>query len=122
MILDELGEEHMKTGKPIFYTSADSVFQIACHEETFGLDKLYELCEIAREELTEGGYNIGRVIARPFVGDKPGHFQRTGNRHDLAVEPPAPTVLQSWLTRKAATWFPLGKSPTSMPTAGSPKK
>ncbi|VEC94056.1 phosphopentomutase [Salmonella enterica subsp. enterica] len=71
VILDQLGEEHMKTGKPIFYTSADSVFQIACHEETFGLDKLYELCEIAREELTEGGYNIGRVIARPFIGDKP---------------------------------------------------
>ncbi|HDY8688426.1 TPA: phosphopentomutase [Klebsiella pneumoniae] len=78
VILDQLGEEHMKTGKPIFYTSADSVFQIACHEETFGLDKLYELCEIAREELTEGGYNIGRVIARPFVGDKAGNFQRTG--------------------------------------------
>ena len=75
VILDQLGEEHMKTGKPIFYTSADSVFQIACHEETFGLDKLYELCEIAREELTEGGYNIGRVIARPFIGDKAGNFQ-----------------------------------------------
>lgn len=81
VILDKLGEEHMKTGKPIFYTSADSVFQIACHEETFGLDKLYDLCEIAREELTEGGYNIGRVIARPFIGDKAGNFQRTGNRH-----------------------------------------
>lgn len=78
VILDQLGEEHMKTGKPIFYTSADSVFQIACHEETFGLDKLYELCEIAREELTEGGYSIGRVIARPFIGDKAGNFQRTG--------------------------------------------
>ena len=100
VILDQLGEEHMKTGKPIFYTSADSVFQIACHEETFGLDKLYELCEIAREELTEGGYNIGRVIARPFVGDKAGNFQRTGNRHDLAVEPPAPTVLQKLVDEK----------------------
>ena len=85
-LLDKLGEEHMKTGKPIFYTSADSVFQIACHEETFGLDKLYELCEIAREELTNGGYNIGRVIARPFIGDKAGNFQRTGNRHDRAAE------------------------------------
>ncbi|MDQ7768023.1 phosphopentomutase, partial [Serratia nevei] len=100
VILDQLGEEHMKTGKPIFYTSADSVFQIACHEETFGLDRLYELCEIAREELTEGGYNIGRVIARPFVGDKPGNFQRTGNRHDLAVEPPAPTVLKKLVDEK----------------------
>lgn len=100
VILDQLGEEHMKTGKPIFYTSADSVFQIACHEETFGLDKLYELCEIAREELTNGGYNIGRVIARPFIGDKAGNFQRTGNRHDLAVEPPAPTVLQKLVDEK----------------------
>lgn len=92
-ILDELGEEHMRSGKPIFYTSADSVFQIACHEETFGLDRLYALCELAREALTAGGYNIGRVIARPFVGDKPGEFTRTGNRHDYAVEPPMPTLL-----------------------------
>ena len=92
-ILDELGEEHMRSGKPIFYTSADSVFQIACHEETFGLDRLYALCELAREVLTAGGYNIGRVIARPFVGDKPGAFARTGNRHDYAVEPPMPTLL-----------------------------
>lgn len=94
VILDALGEEHMRTGKPIFYTSADSVFQIACHEETFGLERLYQLCEIAREALTEGGYNIGRVIARPFVGNKAGEFERTGNRHDLAVEPPSPTVLE----------------------------
>jgi phosphopentomutase len=93
VILDELGEEHMRTGKPIFYTSADSVFQIACHEESYGLDRLYALCELAREELTRGGYNIGRVIARPFIGSKPGEFQRTGNRHDYAVEPPMPTLL-----------------------------
>ena len=91
VILDQLGEEHMRTGKPIFYTSADSVFQIACHEESFGLEKLYELCIIAREELAD--YNIGRVIARPFVGTGPGSFERTGNRRDYAVEPPAPTVL-----------------------------
>lgn len=90
-ILQELGEEHMKTGKPIFYTSADSVFQIACHEETFGLENLYRLCEIAREELEP--YNIGRVIARPFVGTNASDFARTGNRHDYAVQPPAPTVL-----------------------------
>ena len=82
----------MRTGKPIFYTSADSVFQIACHEETYGLDNLYDLCKIVREELD--GYNIGRVIARPFVGNKPGEFQRTGNRKDLAVEPPSDTVLK----------------------------
>ena len=93
VILDDLGEEHMRTGKPIFYTSADSVFQIACHEETFGLERLYALCELARAELNAGGYNIGRVIARPFVGSRPGEFARTGNRHDYAVEPPMPTLL-----------------------------
>jgi len=109
VILDQLGEEHMKSGKPIFYTSADSVFQIACHEETFGLDRLYELCEIAREELTEGGYNIGRVIARPFVGNKPGEFARTGNRHDLAVEPPAPTVLKKLVDEKGGEVVSVGK-------------
>ena len=92
VILDELGEEHIRTGKPIFYTSADSVFQIAAHEGHFGLERLYELCEIAREELND--YNIGRVIARPFIGERVGEFERTGNRHDYAVEPPAPTVLQ----------------------------
>jgi phosphopentomutase len=91
-ILDRLGEEHIKSGKPIFYTSADSVFQIACHEESFGLERLYALCEIVREVLEP--YNIGRVIARPFVGSGRGQFARTGNRHDLALEPPAPTVLQ----------------------------
>jgi len=109
VILDQLGEEHMKTGKPIFYTSADSVFQIACHEETFGLDRLYELCEIAREALTEGGYNIGRVIARPFVGDKPGSFERTGNRHDLAVEPPAPTILKKLVDEQGGEVISVGK-------------
>ncbi len=90
-ILEALGEEHMKTGKPIVYTSADSVFQIACHEETFGLERLLEVCQIAREILNP--YNIGRVIARPFIGDDAGDFQRTGNRRDFSVLPPAPTVL-----------------------------
>ncbi|WP_299732159.1 phosphopentomutase [uncultured Endozoicomonas sp.] len=90
-ILEDLGEEHMKTGKPIVYTSADSVFQIACHEETFGLDRLMDVCKIAREILEP--YNIGRVIARPFTGDDAGDFQRTGNRRDFSVLPPAPTVL-----------------------------
>ncbi|BCV39904.1 phosphopentomutase [Shewanella algae] len=90
-ILEELGEEHMCSGLPIFYTSADSVFQIACHEESFGLENLYRLCEIAREELEP--YNIGRVIARPFVGSGAADFARTGNRRDYAVEPPAKTVL-----------------------------
>jgi len=91
VILEELGEEHMASGKPIVYTSADSVFQIACHEEAFGLQRLLDLCQIARELVDE--YNIGRVIARPFVGHDAGSFERTGNRRDLAVPPPAPTVL-----------------------------
>lgn len=107
VILDELGEEHMRSGKPIFYTSVDSVFQIACHEETFGLEKLYELCQIVREALE--GYNIGRVIARPFVGEKSGEFSRTGNRKDYAVEPPAKTVLQKLLEEKQGEVVSVGK-------------
>ena len=91
VIIAELGEEHMRTGKPIVYTSADSVFQIACHEESFGLDRLYELCEIARELVDD--YNIGRVIARPFVGDNANTFVRTGNRRDLTTPPHADTLL-----------------------------
>ena len=107
VVLDELGEEHMATGKPIFYTSADSVFQIACHEETFGLDNLLELCQIVREELAD--YNIGRVIARPFIGPKAGEFARTGNRRDLSVEPPAPTVLQKLVDEKQGQVVSIGK-------------
>ncbi len=91
VIIVDLGEEHMRTGKPIVYTSADSVFQIACHEETFGLDRLYEVCAIARELVDD--YNIGRVIARPFIGRDKNTFERTGNRKDLTVPPPTPTVL-----------------------------
>ncbi len=89
-IILELGKEHMESGKPIVYTSADSVFQIAAHEDSFGLDRLYRLCEIARKILDP--LHIGRVIARPFVGS-PGAFKRTGNRRDYAVLPPAPTLL-----------------------------
>ena len=95
-ILDELGEEHIKTGKPIVYTSADSVFQIAAHEDHFGLERLYAICEIARDLVDE--YNVGRVIARPFVG-KPGAFRRTGNRKDYATPPPAPTLLDCLQSR-----------------------
>lgn len=91
-ILDELGEEHIRSGKPIVYTSGDSVFQIAAHETHFGLDRLYEVCKIARKIVDD--YNIGRVIARPFLGEKPGSFKRTGNRKDLAVPPPHPTLLE----------------------------
>lgn len=92
-IIDELGEEHIRTGKPICYTSADSVFQIAAHEKYFGLAKLYELCEIAFKYVAP--YNIARVIARPFEGEKPGEFKRTKNRHDYSVRPPKPTVLDA---------------------------
>lgn len=121
-ILDQLGAEHMQTGKPIFYTSADSVFQIAAHEETFGLERLYELCEIARKELIDGGYNIGRVIARPFVGDKPGDFKRTGNRHDYAVEPPAPTVLKKLVDEKGGQVISIGKIADIYANVGITKK
>lgn len=89
-ILVELGEEHIRSKKPIVYTSADSVFQIAAHEEYFGLERLYTLCEIARKLVDP--YNIGRVIARPFIGEE-GSFKRTGNRHDYAVLPPSKTLL-----------------------------
>lgn len=90
-IIAELGEEHMRTGKPICYTSADSVFQIAAHETAFGLDRLYGLCETVRR-LVEP-YRIGRVIARPFVGDSAATFERTANRRDYSVPPPEPTLL-----------------------------
>lgn len=90
-IIAELGEEHLRTGKPICYTSADSVFQIAAHEERFGLDRLYEVCAIARRLVD--GLQIGRVIARPFVGSSGKDFARTGNRRDYSVPPPAPTIL-----------------------------
>ena len=90
-IIKELGEEHVKTRKPIVYTSADSVFQIAAHEEVIPLDRLYEICEIARGIL-EGEHRVGRVIARPFLG-QPGAFYRTENRHDYAVPPPRENLL-----------------------------
>ncbi|HEY0442306.1 MAG TPA: phosphopentomutase [Xanthobacteraceae bacterium] len=90
-IIAELGEEHVRTGKPICYTSADSVFQIAAHEQSFGLDRLYALCAIARRRLDP--LNIGRVIARPFIGSDSGDFTRTANRRDFAVPPPSPTLL-----------------------------
>ena len=90
-IIAELGEEHIATGKPICYTSADSVFQIAAHETHFGLDRLLEVCEQARKLVDP--YNIGRVIARPFLGEDKDSFERTGNRRDYSVPPPEPTLL-----------------------------
>lgn len=93
-IIDRLGGEHCANGRPILYTSADSVLQIAAHENpaVFGLERLLELCRTSRELLDERGIQIGRVIARPFVGGSPGTFQRTSNRHDYSLMPP-PTVL-----------------------------
>ena len=90
-IIQELGEEHQRTGKWIVYTSADSVFQIAAHEETIPLEELYEACRVARGLLT-GKHAVGRVIARPFIGE-PGNYQRTANRHDFSLEPPRPNYL-----------------------------
>lgn len=90
-IINELGEEHQKTGKPIVYTSADSVFQIAAHEEVIPVEELYRMCEAARRIL-QGEHQVGRVIARPFTG-QPGNFVRTERRKDYAIPPPSPTVL-----------------------------
>lgn len=91
VIIAELGEEHLRTGKPICYTSGDSVFQIAAHEEHFGLERLYSLCETVRDLVDP--YNIGRVIARPFAGKDAASFERTPNRRDYSVLPPEPTLL-----------------------------
>ncbi len=90
-IIKELGEEHLRTGYPIVYTSADSVFQIAAHEEIISREELYRMCEIARQ-LLQGRHRVGRVIARPFVG-MPGNFRRTEGRRDYAVDPPSSTLL-----------------------------
>src|SRR5437667_210596 len=90
-IIQELGEEHQQTGKWIVYTSADSVFQIAAHEETVPLEELYDACRIAREILT-GKHAVGRVIARPFIGE-PGNYERTPNRHDFSLQPKRPNYL-----------------------------
>src|SRR5215204_5220717 len=86
-VIKQFGEEHVRTGKPIVYTSADSVFQIAAHEEVIPVERLYEICHIAREIL-DGEDRVGRVIARPFVGETAETFKRTENRHDYAVPPP----------------------------------
>jgi len=105
-IIQELGAEHLATGRPILYTSGDSVFQVACHEEIWPPEKLWDLCRFARRLLT-GAHNVGRVIARPFVG-RPGSFKRTANRRDFTVEPTGET----WLDRAVAagrTVFGIGK-------------
>ncbi len=105
-IIKELGEEHMRTGSPIIYTSADSVFQIAAHEDVIPLFELYKICETAREIL-RGPYEVGRVIARPFTGE-PGSFTRTTNRHDYAVPPPKGMLLDQLAARDVDV-FSVGK-------------
>jgi len=105
-ILKELGEEHVRTGKPIVYTSGDSVFQIAAHEGIIHIAELYKMCEIARD-LLDGPHRVGRVIARPFTGT-PGHFSRTTRRHDYAVDPPKPMLLDV-LAEKNVPVFGIGK-------------
>ncbi len=106
VILDELGEEHMRTGKTIVYTSGDSVFQIAAHEEVIPLDELYKICRIARKIL-RGEHEVGRIIARPFVGT-PGNFTRTPNRHDYSVLPLEPTLLDA-LKEAGSMVYAVGK-------------
>jgi len=105
-IIKELGEEHMRTGSPIVYTSADSVFQVAAHEEVIPLFELYKICETAREIL-RGKHEVGRVIARPFIGS-PGAFTRTPNRHDYAVPPPKGMLLDK-LQERGVEVFAVGK-------------
>jgi phosphopentomutase len=105
-VIEEYGEEHIRSGKPIFYTSTDSVIQIAAHEQHFGLDRLYDLCVLVRELVDP--LNIGRVIARPFVGETTQTFERTGNRRDYSVPPPEPTLLDR-LTEAGRTVIAIGK-------------
>src|SRR3984893_3555688 len=105
-ILKELGEEHVRTGKPIVYTSGDSVFQIAAHEDVIPVAALYRMCEVARK-LLDGPHRVGRVIARPFAGS-PGNFSRTPRRHDYAVDPPKPMLLDV-LVEKRIPIFGIGK-------------
>lgn len=105
-IIAELGEDHMRSGKPIIYTSADSVIQIAAHEHSFGLERLYDICKIARELSYK--LNIGRVIARPFIGTDAKNFTRTGNRKDYTVLPPSPTLLDI-LTKAFRDIITIGK-------------
>lgn len=101
-IIERLGVEHMKTGKPIVYTSADSVFQIAAHEDVIPLEDLYRMCEITRNKVCVGDYYVGRIIARPFIG-KPGHFVRTSNRHDYSRMPEHRMVQQELQTAQIPT-------------------
>ena len=114
-IIQELGEEHQKTGKWIVYTSADSVFQIAAHEETIPLEELYEACRVAREILT-GKHAVGRVIARPFTGE-PGNYTRTPNRHDFSLEPRSAELPDARCATRASRCTASARSATSSPAS-----
>jgi phosphopentomutase len=105
-ILSRLGEEHLRSGRPIIYTSADSVFQIAAHEDVLPVDRLYEICRIARRILNP--YRVGRVIARPFIGSCPADFRRTSRRHDFSLPPTGETVMER-LEQAGLSVFGIGK-------------
>lgn len=106
-IIKELGDDHVKTGHPIVYTSADSVFQIAAHEEVIPLERLYEICEIARHKVLVGKHSVGRVIARPFVGES-GNYTRTTNRKDFSIDPVSETILD-YLSEDGINTIAIGK-------------
>ncbi|MFA7419798.1 MAG: phosphopentomutase [Melioribacteraceae bacterium] len=106
-IIEELGDEHCKTGFPIVYTSADSVFQIAAHEEIIPIEKQYEICKIARENVMVGVHEVGRIIARPFI-TKDGKFARTTNRKDFSIDPSSPTIL-NYLSELGIETYAIGK-------------
>ncbi|CAL4325864.1 Phosphopentomutase [Buchnera aphidicola (Protaphis terricola)] len=108
-IISIFGEDHIKTGKPILYTSSDSVFQVACHELTFGLSNLYQLCNTIRYLLDKNKYKVARVIARPFIGDNKFNFQRTGNRIDLSIKPSSITVMEKLIHEKKGKVIAIGK-------------
>jgi phosphopentomutase len=114
-IIARLGEEHQRTGAPIVYTSADSVFQIAAHEETVPLEQLYSWCQIVRDLVDDMGFGVGRVIARPFVGE-PGNYTRTAARHDYAAMPPKKTDLEL-LTEAGIPIHSVGKPVDIFPEA-----
>jgi phosphopentomutase len=109
VIIQDLGDEHVATGRPIIYTSADSVFQIAAHEGVIPIERLYEICEIARTKVLVGEHAVGRIIARPFIGpDANGTYSRTHRRRDFALEPSEPTVLDR-LAEKGILSYGIGK-------------
>ncbi|MCF8413707.1 MAG: phosphopentomutase, partial [Melioribacteraceae bacterium] len=107
VIIEELGDEHVQSGKPIVYTSADSVFQIAAHEEVIPIERLYEICEISRNKIFINEHSVGRIIARPFVG-KSGSYKRTTNRKDFSIPPPKKTILD-FLHEESINTIAIGK-------------